>query len=250
MHFVPLDHFHLSVWQTRVRDFETFVEATGYHAIGGMSSAVTRDGVKRSVMSWKNPGFAQTPEHPVVGVSWEDASQFCVWLTQTEHEMGVLQAIYHYRLPTDREWSIAVGLAQERGATPENRAGTVHGVYPWGRMFPPPNDAANYAGSESRDGAPEEWAVIPDFRDDFPRTAPVSAFGPNPRGVCNLGGNVWEWCLDRFNATQAWRTLRGGSWATWRREELLSSSRRAGEPYFRSDEVGFRCAVATNEGEQ
>lgn len=243
MHFIPLGRIEIAVWQTRVHDFEAFVRATGYDAVGGMSSIVSRDGFKLNRMSWKNPGFAQTPEHPVVGVSWEDANQFCAWLTQSEQSAGLLAAPFRYRLPTDREWSIAVGLTDERGATPEERSQKVKGVYPWGSTFPPPVDTRNYAGSESNEGAPVNWNVIPGFHDPFPRTGPVSAFAPNQRGLYNLGGNVWEWCADKFNDTLTWRTLRGGSWATWRADDLLSSARRGYDPYLRSDEVGFRCVI-------
>jgi serine/threonine protein kinase/formylglycine-generating enzyme required for sulfatase activity len=249
MRFVPLGNVHMAVWPTRVRDFQAFVQATGYDAMGGMSSAIVRDGFKLTTMGWSNPGFAQTAEHPVVGVSWEDANQFCAWLTQKERQAGLLGALDRYRLPTDGEWSAAVGLANEPGAVPEDRDGKVRGLYPWGRSFPPPPGAGNYAGTESSAGAPEGWTVISGYRDPFPRTAPVTSLAPNPRGLCSVGGNVWEWCLDRFNAPLPWRTLRGGSWATSRAEEMLSSSRRGYDPYFRSDDVGFRCVIAADGGQ-
>lgn len=246
MRFVPLGEIHIAVWQTRVRDFEAFVQATGYDAVGGMSSAITRNGFKLRTMSWRAPGFPQTPEHPVVGVSWEDANLFCEWLMRKERSEGTLAMFQSYRLPTDREWSRAVGLEQEQGATPEDRSGKIKNVYPWGTGFPPPNNVANYAGSESREGAPETWMVIAGFYDAFPRTAPVSAFQPNANGLHCLGGNVWEWCMDKFGNTVNWRVLRGGSWATSRSEELLSSYRRGHEPLFRCDDVGFRCVIATD----
>jgi serine/threonine protein kinase len=249
MRFVPLGKIHVAVWQTRVRDFNTFVEATSYDAVGGMSSVIVANGFKLNAMSWKNPGFAQTPEHPVVGVSWEDANQFCAWLTRKERSEGTLTPFQSYRMPTDLEWSEAVGLSHEQGSTPEDRSAKIKGVYPWGNSFPPPVDSANYAGSESRVDAPETWTVIPGFHDAYPRTAPVSAFRPNAVGLCCVGGNVWEWCLDKFNRTMTWRTLRGGSWATSRSEETLSSYRRGYDPLFRSDDVGFRCVVAPDGGQ-
>jgi serine/threonine protein kinase/formylglycine-generating enzyme required for sulfatase activity len=250
MRFVPLGKIHVAVWQTRVRDFNAFVEATSYDAVGGMSSVIIANGFKLNAMSWKNPGFAQTPEHPVVGVSWEDANQFCAWLTRKERSEGTLTPFQSYRMPTDLEWSEAVGLSHEPGSTPEDRSAKIKGVYPWGNSFPPPVDSANYAGSESRVDAPETWTVIPGFHDAYPRTAPVSAFRPNAVGLCCVGGNVWEWCLDKFNRTMTWRTLRGGSWATSRSEETLSSYRRGYDPLFRSDDVGFRCVVAPDGGQQ
>ncbi len=239
MRFVPLGKIHVAVWQTRLRDFNAFVEATSYDAVGGMSSVIVANGFKLNAMSWKNPGFAQTPEHPVVGVSWEDANQFCAWLTRKERSEGALTPFQSYRMPTDLEWSEAVGLSHEQGSTPEDRSGKMKGVYPWGTSFPPPVDSANYAGSESRVDAPEKWAVIPGFH-----------FRPNALGLCCVGGNVWEWCLDKFNRTMTWRTLRGGSWATSRSEETLSSYRRGYDPLFRSDNVGFRCVVASDGGKE
>jgi serine/threonine protein kinase/formylglycine-generating enzyme required for sulfatase activity len=245
MRFVPMGELYVSVWETRKRDFEAFVEATNYDAVGGMSSAVTQNGFKLNEMSWKSPGFQQTPDDPVVGVCWEDANQFCAWLTRKERSEGTLPTFQSYRLPTDREWSHAVGLEYEQGNTPRDRTGKKV-VYPWGGTFPPPNDSANYAGSESRVDTPDTWSVIPGFHDAFPRTAPVSAFQANARGLYSMGGNVWEWCMDKFENTMNWRTLRGGSWATSRAEELLSSYRRGYGPLFRCDDIGFRCVIATD----
>jgi serine/threonine protein kinase len=249
MKFVPTGQIHFAVWQTRVRDFAAFVQATGYDATGGMSSVVTQNGFKLNSLSWKEPGFVQTQDDPVVGVSWEDAGQFCDWLTRKERAEGILSAFQRYRLPTDSEWSFAVGLTRETGGTPKERSGGVKNVYPWGNRFPPPNDFGNYAGSESRAGAPENWPVIAGYHDAYPRTGPVTAFAPNQIGISSLGGNVWEWCEDKYQTGLNWRTLRGGSWATSRAEEALSSYRRGYDPYFRSDDVSFRCVIAS-DGEQ
>jgi formylglycine-generating enzyme required for sulfatase activity len=246
MKFVPIGQIHFAVWQTRVRDFAAFVQATGYDATGGMSSVVTQNGFKLNSLSWKEPGFVQTPDHPVVGISWEDAGQFCDWLTRKERAEGLLSAFQRYRLPTDAEWSFAVGLVRETGNTPEERSGGVKNVYPWGNRFPPPNDFGNYAGSESRAGAPQNWSVIAGYHDAYPRTGPVTAFAPNQKGVSSLGGNEWEWCEDKYKNGLNWRTLRGGSWATSRADETLSSYRRGYDSYFRSDDVGFRCVIASD----
>ncbi len=250
MNFVPLGDIYISEWQVRRRDFEAFVQSTGYDAVGGMSSAVTQNGFKLNEMSWKAPGFQQTPDHPVVGVSWEDANQFCAWLTKKERSEGTLATFQSYRLPTDREWSQAVGIEHEQGNTPKDRSGKIKAIYPWGETFPPPNDVANYAGSESRVDTPESWSVIPGFHDSFPRTAPVAAFKANAHGLYSVGGNVWEWCMDKFENTMNWRTLRGGSWATSRAEELLSSYRRGYGPLFRCDDIGFRCVIAADGAHQ
>ncbi|HKB89622.1 MAG TPA: SUMF1/EgtB/PvdO family nonheme iron enzyme [Opitutaceae bacterium] len=54
-----------------------------------------------------------------MGVSWDDAKAFCEWLTKQERGSGALPEGMHYRLPTDEEWSVAVGLDSEPGNTPE-----------------------------------------------------------------------------------------------------------------------------------
>lgn len=86
--------------------------------------------------------------------------------------------------------------------------------------------------------------VLNGYRDSFPRTAPAGATLANALGLHGLGGNVWEWCMDRFNQSTNWRALRGGSWATSRPEEMLSSYRRGYDPLFRMDDVGFRVVIA------
>jgi len=249
MSFVPVGGLHIGAFETRVRDFEAFVQATHYDAEGGMSSVMKQDGFGRRKLSWKSPGFPQTPDDPVVGVCWEDADQFCSWLTKKERSEGAITAFQRYRLPTDREWSEAAGILREEGATPEERSGRLKGVYPWGGAMPPPGDVGNYAGEESRQGAPPSWNFLNAYRDSFPRTAPVEATPANTSGLHGLGGNVSEWCMDRYNQSTNWRVLRGGSWATSRPEEMLSSYRRGYDPLFRMDDAGFRLVIAP-EGSQ
>ena len=242
MAYVPVGGIWFATAETRVRDFDAFFQAQGYDATGGMHS-LQRAGFKE--YSWQNPGFPQSPEHAVAGISWEDARYFCEWLTAKERSEGALTAAQFYRLPTDREWSEAAGLPFENGATPEERSGKIKGVYPWGKTWPPPANAANYAGSEAKAGAPADWPVLANYRDAFPRTRAAPA---NASGIADLGGNVWEWCDDAFNKKSGWRTLRGGSWATSAPDEMLASFRRGFPPSFRHDDIGFRCVIATGEG--
>ena len=184
----------------------------------------------------------------MTGISWDDAKYFCDWLTAKERGEGALTAAQFYRLPTDREWSEAAGLPYENGATPDERNGKIKAVYPWGKTWPPPANAGNYAGSEAKPGAPDDLAVLPNFRDAFPRTCAVPGHVPNAPGISDLGGNVWEWCGDAFNKKSGWRTLRGGSWATSAAEQMLASFRRGVPPSFRHDDIGFRCVIATGDG--
>jgi formylglycine-generating enzyme required for sulfatase activity len=249
MRFLPLDEaVHMSVWKTRVRDFAAFAQASGYDATGGMAS-FKNGGDALLGASWREPGFAQSPDHPVVGINWKDAYAFCDWLTEREHQSGDLEEAQFYRLPTDLEWSRAVGLPPETGATPQSRSSQIKDVYPWGTQFPPPAGAGNYAGAELRAPGvdwPANLPTIPGgFADGFPRTSPVGSFAPNRLGFYDLGGNAWEWCEDRFAPGGETRVLRGASWGNVRADLLLSSKRIDAFPNTRSDLYGFRVVLET-----
>ena len=118
MKFVPVAGTKVlfSVWETRVQDYGVFAKEAG--------------------RKLHRPSIPQEPPHPVVQVSWEDAVAFCTWLSKKEGRT--------YRLPTDAEWSVAVGLGVEKGSTPHEKALKVAG-YPWGDAWPPPRGAGNYS---------------------------------------------------------------------------------------------------------
>lgn len=244
MRFVPVDGLYVSVWETRVGDFEKFVQAAEYSSMGPMQTVRT-SGQGFYGASWKAPGFTQDANHPVCGVSWKDAQAFCAWLTEQEREAGILFADEFYRLPTDREWSQFAGLPREPEETPELRDGKVKSVYPWPGTFPPPiGKAGNYAGEEMRGAEwPATWRVIANYRDPFTRTAPVGSFPPNSANLHDLGGNLWEWCVDKFAATGDTRVLRGASWANVESGLLLSAARTNDMIDSRNDVYGFRCIL-------
>ena len=229
-----------SIWDTRVQDFETFVKNTDYDATKGMYS-LDKDGWKQRGATWKKPGFSQGWNHPVVGVSWDDAKAFCEWLTKRERGLGALPYGMHYRLPTDEEWSMGL----EGGNTPQEKDSVIK-LYLWGAKWPPPPGAGNYAGEEERIGKePEDWGVIEGYNDGYPRTSPVGSFAANKNGLYDMGGNVWQWCEDWYNSQNQYRVVRGGSWVDNLDFNLLSSARTyRREPYLRYDIVGFRCVVA------
>jgi len=193
-------------------------------------------------VSWKDVKLASASasageNHPVVNVSWDDAKAFCAWLSQKE---GL-----RYRLPTDREWSVAVGIGgqePESGASPEKLSGKLGGVYPWGKQWPPIKSAGNYADAACKKQIPAEKA-IEGYEDGFSITAPVMSFPPNNLGIYDLGGNVWEWCEDWFNADKKDHVLRGASWGSSAPNALLSSF-RGNQPSTRRWRCdGFRCVV-------
>ena len=231
----------VAAWPVRQSDFAAFASATGYDATGGMLTVGHDDDDWTSHgHTWENPGFPQAKDHPVVGVSHADARAFCWWLSgYDETTEGLL-----YRLPTDLEWSTAIGLHDDPARSPEERLYHDPGTYPWGREWPPPPNFGNYAGEESREGMPSWWGVAPGgYRDGFARTAPVGSFAPNAAGFYDLSGNVWEWCMDRYCPGGLAHVVRGGSWGSDRPAYLQSGTRLAKFPETRTDEIGFRVAL-------
>ena len=180
--FVPVPGTKVLFCRTdvRVRDFRQYAQATHYQQAGGafilkVKTATTRDGVNVRVStttvgirmrsaSWEKPGFAQTEDHPVVCVSWQEAHDFCTWLSRQEGRT--------YRLPTDAEWSAAVGA----------------GKYPWGsNEWPPPKGAGNYLDDAFVKALPGTgWPQVPG-NDGYARTSPVGSFRENW-----LGSSTWE----------------------------------------------------------
>jgi hypothetical protein len=83
----------------------------------------------------------------------------------------------------------------------------------------------------------------PGYTDGFAMTAPVGSYKPAPSGIYDLGGNVWEWCEDWFDASQVSYTLRGSSWDN-SETSLMISSRRLGNEHTRLGPTrGFRCVL-------
>ncbi len=226
MKFVPVGDVMFSIYQTRVKDFETFAKSTG---------------LKSNL--WKDPGFKQSPEHPVVNVTWQEAMMFCKWLSAKEHKDGLLSANQAYRLPTDLEWSKAVGLPEESGKSPEARDMGVPDVYPWGNAWPPPPGAGNYTGEETGSDV-----AIKGYDDGYAWTSPVGSFPPSKNGLYDMGGNVWQWCMDSWNSDQKAKVLRGASWYNGALKlSLLSSCRVHASPDSSTDNYGFRCVIAAGE---
>lgn len=194
------------VWETRVKDYEAFVTATR--------------------REWTPPDFEQGPEHPAVNVNYHEAVLFCDWLTAKERQTGVIGAGQRYRLPSDLEWSAAAGLPSEPEATPEERSAKKRGDYPWGLEWPPPDGAGNYGLSA----------------DGYTRTSPVGSFAPNAFGLYDMGGNVWEWCQEWYDADHSFRVVRGASWGERDTVVLLSSYRLDSSIGSRED-TGFRIVL-------
>lgn len=214
MKFLPLpaeDYALLSVYETRVRDFAVFVDATGHDA--------TKDYFyyqnyrwNSDTNYWRYPGFEQTPDHPVVGVSWGDAMAFCHWLTEHERELGVIRRDQMYRLPSNREWN----LASMPGAS-----------------WPPATNSANYS---------PELGIDP-----YPYTSPVGSFPPNQHGFHDLAGNVWEFCIDREKDEINYVVIRGGSWQNWHERFVGMHARGSCGAQARISLYGFRVILVSQD---
>jgi formylglycine-generating enzyme required for sulfatase activity len=168
---------------------------------------------------------------PVINVSWDDAKAYIAWLNDRLNLTGALDA---YRLPSEAEWEYA---CRAGSTTPFHFGETISTAQ------------ANYDGNFTYgEGAKGR------FRE---RTTPVDAFEPNPWGLFDMHGNVWEWCEDSWHDDyagapadgSAWRdkddassrVLRGGSWGNF--PQFLRSACRSGDsPAVRDDVSGFRLA--------
>jgi serine/threonine protein kinase len=227
---------------TRVKDFRAFaVDASP--DMSGMVVGIEKGGkpeYTRLPLSWEDPGYVQTAEHPVCAVSWTDAMKFCDWLTNRELADGSLPSGYRYRLPLDAEWRAALELPPGEDA----------GRFPWGKGSPP-NYRCNLAGSEIGNGEiPAGWEFITGFRDSAPFPAPVRHFPANRLGIHDAYGNLWQFCMDSVDGDSSNRIVRGGSWLTWKAEELAIDAKFFRHISVRSVNTGFRCVLAPYRPDQ
>ena len=147
--------------------YARFVEATGHD--GGDRCWVFEDGwLERAGLDWRDPGFAQTDEHPVTCVNWHDAEAFSSWLGG---ETGVA-----FRLPSEAEWEYAA------------RAGSDTPYY-WGDDRAMLCTHANAADRRALEHYP--GFDVNDCDDGYVRTSPVGSFDASPWGLFDVYGNVW-----------------------------------------------------------
>jgi len=151
--------------------------------------------------SYENNHSLNEDRQPVVRVSHSDAPAFCEWLGE--------RAAAEVRLPTEAEWEYAC------------RAGT-GGRFFWGESESDAGEYANVADRTARKEWPD-WPVF-DTDDGYAVGSPVGRFKPNPFGLYDMLGNVWEWCLDgrrKYASSEetdprgpsgGFCVLRGGSW--------------------------------------
>jgi formylglycine-generating enzyme required for sulfatase activity len=147
--------------------------------------------------SWRNPGFVQTDAEPAVCVSWDDAKAFVVWLSQKTGK--------NYRLPSEAEWEYAA-----RGGTTSARF--------WGDSAKDICKKANLLtaatlqamGPANTPGGAKDELIC---NNDRKFTMPAASFEPNPFGLYDVIGNVWELVEDCFHASYLGAPTDGSAWA-------------------------------------
>jgi formylglycine-generating enzyme required for sulfatase activity len=167
--------------------------------------------------------------HPVVGISWDDAAAYCEWAGA--------------RLPTEAEWEYAA--RGEKGS-----------IFPWGDGFD--GTRLNFCDENCQLDWADETA-----NDGYSQTAPIGSYpgGASWCGALDMAGNVWEWVADWCEGDYYERSpsenpvgpedgdskvLRGGSWFIYP-ANLRSANRMWGIPDLSAYDVGFRCAAGCQQ---
>jgi serine/threonine protein kinase len=229
MKFVPVKGTDtmFCIHETRRQDYAAY--AAENPAVDGSWKKANRNGIP----------IGGKDDHPVVAVNWDEAHQFCEWLSKKEGRT--------YRLPTDEEWSMAVGIGRQESrlkeSTPESLRLGVKDEYPWGGDYPPKSKdkAGNYKDAAYAE-AFKTKSLIEGYDDGFATTAPVMSFKPNKLGIYDLGGNADEWVEDWYNTSQKDRTTRGLSWYAGG-NDTLSSHRGHAVPNDHNIIIGFRVVL-------
>ncbi len=232
---VTLSSFYLCKYKVTVAEFNAFVEATRYRTEAekeGWSFLWEGNSWKKKEgVDWRcdTQGNLRPPEeynHPVIHVSWNDAVQYCKWLSKGGKT---------YRLPTEAEWEYAAGGGDSTRTERTRWAGASSEA-----------DMRQYANYLDTNGP-----------DSFLYTSPVGQFQPNHLGIYDMSGNVWEWCADWYDIMYPFedqtnprgvsegtcRVLRGGSWF----DDLLNcriANHSFDEPGNRDSTIGFRVACS------
>ncbi len=180
----------------------------------------------------RKPTFAMKPNHPLLNVTWQESREFCEWLTERDRKNKIIPDTARYRLPSDAEWSAAVGLTNEKGTNPQEKNMGNKADFPWGKEWPPPIISANL-----------NTARMEGYQDSYSYTAPVGSFSPNSYHLFDLAGNVAEWCEDVWPDLSGERVVRGGSWLSFARDSLLSSARQHLPESAIKTDIGFRCVL-------
>ncbi len=176
---------------------------------------------------------ANRPAQPVVRVSWRAATAFCQWLSSRQPELA-------FSLPTGAQWEWACRAGSDepfwygQADTDFSKLANLGDAklaefasdpYTEGRPMSKPNRFDDWLPKDAR------------FHDGSLVAAPVGSYRPNPWGLCDMHGNVWEWTLGRAGPGR--RVARGGSWYD-RPKRATAAARLPYRDHQRVYNVGFR----------
>lgn len=233
--------FAISMTEVTRAQFSLFVAEEGYET---QWPCITWDfqanqwGARGSLWTWSNPGFRQSPDDPVVCVSFTDAQAYTHWLSGKTGQP--------YRLLKDEEWEY-VARSRTQTARPWDRIGVSGRRNACAHANVMDQDAADYL---KVDPSAADSHFFP-CRDGYPLTAPVGRFAANSYGAYDMLGNVWEWvdgCMYAVPDTGgsaaedcSERLIRGGAWQA--KAWYVRSAKRDWAPFWlRSARVGLRVA--------
>ena len=230
---INLDYdFWVSQYPVTYAQYEAFVKSDGYRNRDYWTDAGWRWKGDRThpELYWQDPRW-HIANHPVVGVTWYEAYAFTRWLNVRRQALrqppvAELAGAWEIRLLTESEWEKAARY-------PDGRK------YPWGDVFD--SNKANVA--ETSIGRTSAVGIFPD--------------GASQKGIHDLSGNVWEWCLSAWADSYTFqenndpegtprRVLRGGSWLNLRPYARAASRYVYSlSPLYRYYFVGVRAGVAS-----
>jgi len=214
--------------------FWAHVPADRFEELVEDTIAVTPWWCKVSGAIWSAPegpcsSVKNRPRHPVVHVSWNDASAYAIWCSKS--------------LPTEAQWEYAA------------RGGLEQKLYPWGDELTP-------GGRHMCNILQGQFPVEDTGEDGYAGACPVDAFPPNGYGMYSVSGNTWEWCADWFQTSflsghavldpsgpteAASKVLKGGSFLCHASycNRYRVGARTQSPPNSSSSNVGFRCVRVT-----
>lgn len=264
---VNVNTFYMDCYPITNAQFKAFVEAEPQWQKDNIEDKF-HDG--NYLKLWNGTDYPSgKAEHPVVYVSWFSAMAYATWARR--------------RLPTEAEWIHAAHGGQQN-------------LYPWGNAHPTIIAENWHAARLTTHFAREQQRLGPDteyqesfngfvqkkppivakradadtthiqpranFFQLFDRTTPVGCFAPNPFHLYDMTGNVWEWCLDEYDAhyqnndktikqlrkkwtrIQTPRNCRGGGWRTPLEDLPLAKAYTASPPTTTDATLGFRCVLS------
>lgn len=250
MHHVTIsEDFMCSKYEVTRNDFNLFVEATNYRTDCELkkSKMYYWNGSERAfddTKSWINPGHHQEPNFPVVGITFNDASYYIIWLNENDTS---LPKGYQYSMPSEAQWEYTA------------RAGS-NAPFFWGNDAKQGMNYGNFADSSGLEV--HQWKILQPWNDGYPESAPVGRFSPNDFGIYDIIGNAYEWTLDCGGEQSKYlageyedpiskedcseRYFRGGSWHSNARG-LRCAKRKAYSADSAFDNVGLRLFITVKE---